>query len=105
MRPSFLIMLAVGLGLMGWAWYANVQVAEEKAQADAPIVGCKADPGRCPSHLPVCLTDFQQPTGVCSAPCQVRNQCPEHWCCPPPVSAGTERLCVPRLACAKLGLD
>lgn len=105
MRPSFLIMLAAGLGLMGWYWYAGVQVAEEKAQDASPVVGCKADPSVCPSHLPVCLTDFGQPQGVCSAPCQVRNQCPEHWCCPPPAAAGGQRLCVPRLACAKLGLD
>lgn len=104
MTPRFLIMLTIGLGLMGLFWWQTWEAEEERVAKEAPVKGC-AEGVSCPEHLPECLTAFEHTAGVCSAKCQVRNQCPANWCCPPPPE-GSEapRLCAPPLACAKLGL-
>ncbi len=101
MRPSFVIMLAVGLGLMGIFWWKTWQVEEEKVAAEALITGCAATPN-CPADLPECLTGFGEAIGICSVTCAADSQCPESWCCPLAEEGMTARLCAPRQVCLKL---
>lgn len=101
MRPSFLIMLAVGLGLMLLFWWKAWEVEEDKVAEDALVTGC-ASGTPCPAHLPQCQTGFDHISGVCSTSCQADNQCPESWCCPPAADEKSPRLCLPRQGCLKL---
>ncbi len=104
MNPRFLTLLGAGLVLMGLFWWRHWQAEQEWADASAPIMGCAKSPN-CPKTLPTCLTAFGHPDGVCSAPCQVRNQCPERWCCAPVPGEAGERVCAPQQACAALHLN
>lgn len=103
MRPSFVIMLVVGLGLMGLFWWKSWQVEDRRAAEAALITGCAATPN-CPADLPVCLTGHGHGPGVCSTPCKAHEQCPESWCCPLVDEGMSERLCAPRSTCLRLGV-
>lgn len=102
MRPSFVIMLAVGLGLMFLFWWKSWQVEGDKVAAEALIVGCATGKASCPADLPVCLTAFDARDGICSAVCAADSQCPGNWCCPLPEAGMTQRLCAPRQICSRL---
>ena len=101
MRPSFLIMLAIGVLLMLLFWWKAWEVEEEKVAAEALITGC-ASGTPCPDALPACITAYGLASGACSTPCTADNQCPEKWCCPEKLATMPERLCVPRQQCGHL---
>lgn len=102
MRPSFVIMLVIGLGLMGLFWWKSWQVEDAKVAAEALVVGCANGSVACPEHLPTCLTGFGATDGICSDECAADSQCPENWCCPLPEEGMTQRLCAPRQLCLRM---
>lgn len=103
MRPSFIIMLAIGLALMALFWWKSWQVEADRAAEAALVLGCADGTASCPTDLPKCMTAFDVTAGVCSTPCTASSQCPEAWCCPIPPAGEAERLCVPRQTCLRLG--
>ncbi len=103
MRPSFVIMLAIGLGLMGLFWWKAWDVENEKVEKAAATLGC-AKGVACPEAMPACLTGYDLPGGVCSVGCKADNQCPDFWCCVPSGDAGPGRLCAPPEVCRGLGI-
>ena len=104
MSTRFVVMLAIGLGLMGLFWWKTWESEDKKAADAAAITGCAETPN-CPAHLPLCHTGHALPDGVCSSKCQLSNQCPYNWCCAPPETPGGDSMCVPRLTCGRLGLN
>jgi hypothetical protein len=104
MSSRFVTMLVIGLGLMGFFWWGTWQSESEKTARIATVVGCAKTPN-CPPHLPVCHTGHKHLVGVCSAPCEATNQCPENWCCAPAEDPKGQSMCVPRLTCGRLGIN
>lgn len=102
MRPSFVIMMVVGLVLMGLFWWKAWEVEDEKVAAEALILGCATGKASCPEHLPECMSAHGAKDGICSDVCAADSQCPENWCCPLPEEGMTQRLCVPRQICVRL---
>ena len=102
MRPSFVIMMVIGLILMGIFWWFAWEAEEEKVAAEALVKGCASNPAECPADLPECITAYGLASGVCSTKCSADNQCPEGWCCPQKLATMPDRLCVPKQQCKKL---
>lgn len=100
MRPSFLIMLAIGLVLMVLFWWKSYEVEDARLAEDAIVTGC-AGGTPCPTSSPQCLTAHGLTTGLCTTACAADNQCAPGWCCPA-AEGDTPRLCAPPTVCGRL---
>lgn len=110
MRPSFLLFLAIGLGLMGYYWWSAWSHEEETvARIEAgPVRGCASDDaqkqteGECKAPFTDCLAHTAIPAGVCSMDCAATTDCPEHWCCIDAPKMG-RKMCAPPTVCLNRG--
>jgi hypothetical protein len=108
MRPSFMILMTLGLALMGYYWWVGWEAEEASlaiATKSGPIRGCAipeegAEKAVCPEALPQCLSLEVLPSGVCTKGCETPKDCPEHWCCvAPPKQA--QKMCAPPTVCVR----